>query len=337
MKGDVTISTVHKPIAGSQWFKRVSLFLCLLVVATTSEMTAGNPVSTAATLSSSHKKDFPWESETLAQARAGFVTHLTYNANCGCAVPTPPRGVLDVVEYPSSVGPLAAYLTPDPGDGRKHPAIIWITGGDDNSIGDVWTPEPANNDQSAAQYRQAGIVMMYPSLRGGNTNPGRKEGFLGECNDVLAAARFLAAQPYVDPNRIFLGGHSTGGTLALLVAELPNPFRAVFAFGPVVNPVSYGDPSFTPFNTKNAEEVLLRSPGLWLTSVQTPTWIIEGARSPSNIWDLRWMERAPHNSLVHFIALANYDHFSDLRPTNTKLATSIVVDSGTGTFRVHLG
>ncbi len=314
----------------------VGLLFCVLLVATTSGLTVGNQLSAGAATSSSHKKAYPWESKTLAQARAGFVTHLTYNANCGCPVPKPPAPVLDVVDYPSSVGPLAAYLTPDPGDGRKHPAIIWITGGDDNSIGDVWTPQPANNDQSAAQYRQAGIVMMYPSLRGGNANPGMKEGFLGECDDVLAAARFLAAQPYVDPNRIFLGGHSTGGTLALLVAELPNPFRAVFAFGPVANPVSYGDPAFTPFNTKNTEEVLLRSPGLWLTSVQTPTWIIEGAKSPSNIGALRWMEHAPRDSLVHFVALVDYNHFSDLRPANREIARTIVADPGTGTFRVHL-
>ena len=38
--------------------------------------------------------------------------------------------------------------------------------------------------------------------------------------------RFLAAQPYVDPARIYLGGHSTGGTLALLVAECSETFRA---------------------------------------------------------------------------------------------------------------
>lgn len=55
--------------------------------------------------------------------------------------------------------------------------------------------------------------MMFPSLRGGNDNPGVKEGFLAEVDDVLAAADFLGKQNYVDPGRIYLGGHSTGGTL----------------------------------------------------------------------------------------------------------------------------
>ena len=74
--------------------------------------------------------------------------------------------------------------------------------------------------------------MMFPSLRGGNDNPGKKEGFLGEVNDVLAASEFLSRQEYVDPDRIYLGGHSTGGTLALLVAASTDKYRAVFSFGP---------------------------------------------------------------------------------------------------------
>ena len=177
---------------------------------------------------------------------------------------------------------------------------------------------------------------MYASQRGGNMNPGRKEGFLGECDDVLAAARFLAAQPYVDPNRIFLGGHSTGGTLALFVAELPNPFRAVFALGPVVNPKGYGEPSFTPFDTDDEREVLVRAPGAWLQSVQTPTWVAEGAKQPSNIESLRLMRQLPHNDRVHFVPLKGHDHFTEVRPTTARIAREILSDSGVGDFSTHL-
>ena len=45
---------------------------------------------------------------------------------------------------------------------------------------------------------------------------------------------------YVDPDQIYLGGHSTGGTLALLVAESTDRFRAIFSFGPVANMRNYG-------------------------------------------------------------------------------------------------
>src|SRR2546430_17631493 len=105
---------------------------------------------------------------------------------------------------------MAAYLSPDPRDGKKHPAIIWITGGDCNSIGDVWSPAPRANDQTASAFWKAGIIMMFPSLRGGNDNPGLKEGFFGEVEDILAAADFLAKQEDVDAKRNYLGGPRPG-------------------------------------------------------------------------------------------------------------------------------
>ena len=68
-------------------------------------------------------------------------------------------------------------------------------------------------------------IMMFPTLRGGNTNPGAREYLLGEVDDVLAAAEHLARLPYVDPQRIYLGGHSTGGTLALLDGRIERALR----------------------------------------------------------------------------------------------------------------
>ena len=67
---------------------------------------------------------------------------------------------------------------------------------------------------------------MFPSLRGGNDNPGRREGFFGEVDDILAATDYLARQPHVDPKRIYLGGHSTGGTMVMLVAESTDRYCA---------------------------------------------------------------------------------------------------------------
>jgi acetyl esterase/lipase len=275
-------------------------------------------------------------STPLSEARAGFTTHLTYDANAHRPAPTPPAGVLDLVRYPSAVGDLVAYVTPDPADGQRHPAIIWIVGGDNNTIEDVWSHQPASNDQTATPLRKAGIVTMYPSQRGGNMNPGRKEGFLGECDDVLAAARYLAALPYVDPNRIYLGGHSNGGTLALLVAELPNPFRAVFSLGPAATPNLFNDPRVTPFDTDDKQELLVRAPGAWLESVQTPTWVAEGARKFSNLASLRLMKRVPHNDRVHFTVLEGYDHFTEVRPTIARIAREILADDGQGEFSTSL-
>src|SRR5690606_3682486 len=102
-------------------------------------------------------------------------------------------------------------------------------------------PGPPSDDQSASAYREAGMLMMFPTLRGGNDNPGRREAFWGEVDDVLAALEAARRLPYVDPQRIYLGGHSTGATLALLVAASGASVNAVVALGPVADISGYGD------------------------------------------------------------------------------------------------
>src|SRR5579883_2120046 len=221
-------------------------------------------------------KTNPEGTMSLADARKGFTTKLKKNYNAKEEVPEPPAKIFRKVQYESPAGKLAAYVSPDPKDDKKHPAIIWITGGDCNTIGDVWGAAKPGNDQSARQYREAGIVMMFPSLRGGNENPGSEENFYGEVDDVLAAADYLAKLDYVDPTRIYLGGHSTGGTLALLVAESTDRFRAVFAFGPVDDVSGYGSKDLT-FDLKNPREVQLRSPIHWLDSIHSPVFVFEGS------------------------------------------------------------
>ncbi|UUZ54675.1 hypothetical protein LP419_00900 [Massilia sp. H-1] len=69
----------------------------------------------------------------LTQARAGFKTQLQWAGEPQPPLPVPPKGVFNLVRFDAPVGKLAAYVTPDPRDGKKHPAIVWITGGDSNS------------------------------------------------------------------------------------------------------------------------------------------------------------------------------------------------------------
>jgi pimeloyl-ACP methyl ester carboxylesterase len=263
--------------------------------------------------------------KTLVEARKGFQTKLARKEKGDEPAPKPPAKVFDLVQYTSPVGKCDAYLTPDPKDGQKHPAIIWITGGDCNSIDEgCWTPGKPKNDQSASAYRKAGLIMMFPSLRGGNKNPGVKEGFLGEVDDVLAAAEFLAQQPYVDTSRIYLGGHSTGGTLVLLAAECSNRFRAVFSFGPVHDPAGYPK-DYVPFNTKNELECSLRAPIGWLHCVESRVFVIEGAEG--NAESLQLMEKASQNPKISFHLIPG-DHFEILAPTNQLIADKILKDTG---------
>lgn len=265
------------------------------------------------------------EGKTLSEARKGFVTKLRSRTTSGDPVEPPPADVFRLVKYESPAGSMSAYLTPDPRDGRKHPAIIWITGGDCNSIGEVWDDAPAADDQTAAAYRKAGIVMMFPSLRGGNTNPGVREGFFGEVDDVLAAADHLAKLPYVDPTRIHLGGHSTGGTLVLLVAAASDRFRSVISFGPTADIEGYGD-DYTYHDRSIPREAELRSPGRWLGVIKSRTFVIEGGYG--NARDLLVMQRRNGNPAVRFVLVQRADHFNVLAPVNRLLAERIVNDTG---------
>lgn len=269
-----------------------------------------------------------WAAGSLAEARRGFVTHLVRREAGSEPVAVPPRGVLRIVKYRSPAGELPAYLTPPPADGGKHPAIVWLVGGFDNGIGDTaWVPAPADNDQSARAFREAGIVTLLPSLRGGHPHSGVREVFYGEVDDVLAAVDFLARQKGVDPQRIYLGGHSTGGTLALLVAESSARFRAVFAFGPVANVGHYGAQDL-PFDLKNPRELLLRSPGKWLDSIQNPTFVLEGMASPSNLDQLQALARTAKNPALHFLPVPGASHFSTLAPITRLIAQKILADRG---------
>ncbi len=268
------------------------------------------------------------KSLTLPQARAAHTTKLMRQVQSNEAPAIPPSDVFELVGYAPPSGTSAAYVSPDPKDGKRHPAIIWITGGECNTIGDVWSEQPLEADQSAAAFRKAGIIMMFPSLRGGNQNPGYIEGFYGEVDDVLAAADYLLSKPYVDPQRIYLGGHSTGGSLVMLVAASTDRFRAVFSFGPVEDVSGYNEPNWVPVSTSDRKEISLRSPLAWLHSIQCPTLVLEGQNGPGNASSLTAMQRASTNPLVQFHLVPGKDHFNVLGPVNQLLAQKVLADAG---------
>jgi dienelactone hydrolase len=264
---------------------------------------------------------------TLTEARRGFQTKLLRKESGKGTIDQPPPKLFQVVSYDSPVGKLAAYGSTFRPDGKKHPAIIWLFGGFSNSIGDTaWEPARPDNDQSARAFREAGILMFYPSLRGGSGNPGVKEYFFGEVDDVLAAADFVSRIPSIDPKRIYLGGHSTGGTLALLAAECSDRFRAVFSFGPVEDVRGYGLKRI-PYDLSNPKESELRAPALWTQSIRSPVFIFEGTKG--NFESMQGLARAARdNPQVHCYGIQGADHFSTLAPVTSLIARKIISDTG---------
>lgn len=269
----------------------------------------------------------PAPAQSRAAALQGFRTALARPPEPVPPLPNPPAKLFVRSNYPAVTSTEApAFVTPDPRDGRKHPAIVWITGGDPSALSDFWTPGPDSNDQSARAFREAGVVMMFPTLRGNMQHGGNREQFLGEVLDVLAAADHLARLPYVDTSRIYLGGHSTGGTLALLAAETSDRFAGVFAFGPVADIDRYraGLVHLT-FEGQDPRERTLRSPVHWLAGIAAPTYVIEG--TGGNIEDLETLCGASRNPFLVCIPVAGETHFSVLAKVTRVIAARIAMTS----------
>jgi dipeptidyl aminopeptidase/acylaminoacyl peptidase len=258
-------------------------------------------------------------------ARRGHDAGVVARSESDDPPPAPPAGTFNLVRFPAPPGELAAYLTPPSKGSAKHPAIVWIGGGDSAAIGDMWTEQDPKNDQSASAFRKAGIVLMVISLRGGNDNPGEREGLYGEVDDVKAAATYLAQQPYVDPARIYLGGHSTGASLVLLTQAATTQFRAAFAFGPIATPVR-NYMAAMGVQVRSQEDLDRRAPVRFLDAIAKLTLIIEG--EDGNAKALAALRAATTNANLRFHLVPRATHFTVLGPVSEIIAKQIVKDTG---------
>jgi dienelactone hydrolase len=271
----------------------------------------------------------------LLEARRGFTTTLIPNSyEAAGPAEVPPRGLLDLVRYDAPVGKLAAYVTPDPGDGKRHPAMLWAHGGFGGIGTSSWAKASPDNDQSARAFREAGIVLMKPSWRGENDNPGKFEMFYGEVDDFLAARDYLASLPYVDPERIYVGGHSTGGTMTLLLAESTDRFRAAFSFGGAPNVArvvadgqGYGN---TPFDCGARVEARLRSPVYFASAIRRSTFYFEGGED-GYAPEARAMQKLADQAgaPLEVFVVKGGDHFNILDSLTRLLARKILADTET--------
>lgn len=264
------------------------------------------------------------DNKTLSEARSGHTTQLAKNISDRDSLGMPSSNQFSLVKFPSDVGDLEAWISKPADPSVKSPAMIWITGGfPPGGIGEsAWESAPASNDQSAKAYREQGFVMMYPTLRGCFGNPGKQEGFYGEVDDVISAGRYMKTLSHIDPDRIYLGGHSTGGTLVLLVAESTDLFAGVVSFGPVDDPYYYGPETVVHKNVSKEQQ--LRAPVHYLTGITSPTLVIEGV--DGNIDSLRVLERknGGANRMLTFVAAKGRGHFDVLAPANRSIAAKLL-------------
>jgi dipeptidyl-peptidase-4 len=133
----------------------------------------------------------------------------------------------------------ALYLPADSGGGR-HPALVRVYGGPTSqTVKNSWE---LTQDLRAQFLAQRGYVVFRLDNRG---TPRRGVAFatalyhrLGsvEVEDQVAGARFLAARPDVDGERIGIYGWSYGGYMSLMcLLQAPDVFRAAVAGAPVTD------------------------------------------------------------------------------------------------------
>jgi dienelactone hydrolase len=132
---------------------------------------------------------------------------------------------------------------------------------------------------------------------------------------VLAAADALAKLPYVDPTKLFISGHSAGGTLTLLAAMTSDRFRAAASLSASPDMVENvaGQPDLAPFDRSAIREFQMRSPVAFATSFKCPVRIYYGsyegwARDPS----LRTAMLAKTAEIDAEAKVMSGDHFSSV-------------------------
>ncbi len=215
---------------------------------------------------------FPEQTEDYAQARQHFQTRLVHQgpAPQEWQIEAPPAGVREV-PYQSGNLRLRTWVNGPPPDDRRRPAVLFLHGGFAFGADDWEQTQP---------FRDAGFVVMTPTLRGENGLPGSYSMFYNEVEDVLAAAETLAKLPYVDGNRIYVAGHSVGGTLTMLAAMTSKRFRAASSFSgsPDQRIWSRMQPHDPPFDITDDREFQMRSPLAFPRSFKCPVRLYYGSQ-----------------------------------------------------------
>ncbi len=184
---------------------------------------------------------------------------------------TVPARFIHPVEYPSLERNLKGWVyLPDDDTTRRRPALVFCHGGFAASANDLLCVEPFLNGD---------YVVFGPSWRGESGNSGNFELMLGEVDDAANAVRWLAQQPYVDPDRIYMFGHSVGGGIAALVSLMNDvPLRHSGSSGGLYPDVIFKawSPDITPFDYRDRTECAMRLLDGNTRSMQVPHYAFLG-------------------------------------------------------------
>lgn len=211
---------------------------------------------------------------SLGEARSRVATQLKVQK------PSPepfdngvPEGVQAVL-YRSGDKELKAWLA-RPGGAGPFPAVLYCHAGYALGRGDY---------EAAKKFVDAGFVVLMPSWRGENGNPGNFEMYYGEVDDAVAALDFLASLPEVNAQQLFAAGHDSGGTIVMLLAAISPRLRAAAACGGIPDLRSWVEEvkrpvlDHMPFDWRDPLELDLRSPARHVQDMKCPLQLYYGER-----------------------------------------------------------
>lgn len=168
---------------------------------------------------------------------------------------------------------------------KKWPVYLLLHGGPHNGVTDSFTFR-----WNAQVFSSWGYVTAWHNFHGSS---GFGQAFSDSINpdwatkpyeDTLAAAKWLASQPWADASRMAAGGGSYGGYLATLLLGRPHPFKTLVAHAAVYNLYSMvgsdggaEKPRFPGYWEKEQDLLYRRmSPHFGAPVFKTPTLVIHG-------------------------------------------------------------
>ncbi len=208
---------------------------------------------------------------------------------------------VDELRFPTGDGTEIQTFVYKPRDfdpGHRYPTILWLHGGQESQY-------DYGFNFRVQLFAANGYVVVMPNVRGSG---GRGQTFALELNkaygtddveDVIVATDYVIEQGYADPNRLGIGGWSSGGTLTNFVIAKTERFAGAISGASVGWYTStYGhDPYVRWWHTelgapwRNRDLWDRISPFMYVENITTPTLFIHG--------ELDWNQPVIHSEQMY--------------------------------------
>lgn len=152
-----------------------------------------------------------------------------------------------------------------------YPAVVFIHDGTSFSEDELLR---------ARVFSDAGFVVVAPTFRGENGNPGAHELLFGELEDLVAAAAHAAELPEVDRHKLAIWGHGLGGMLSALASLVPHLGVQFTGSSAGLRPTSAFEVIPSPFEATDQERNL-RLFGPNIHHMRTPHWACVAEQDPA--------------------------------------------------------